>query len=97
MAKTIWKYALEPEGDTTLRVPCEADLLYLAVQNGHPFVWMRVDTDAQVDEIRRFTVVGTGHEVRAGLLYRGSFMLMEGAFVGHVFEAVPMPPEGTAA
>lgn len=83
--KTIWKYELRPDG-ATVGVPEGAKILTVQAQKELPCIWCLVDTDAR-QENRTFRVYGTGHPmpVCPGD-YCGTFQLMGGSLVFHVFE-----------
>ena len=92
--KTVWKYSITNMDGTTIHVPYYEDkkfneqVLFCDVQNGVPCLWALVDTERQERAIR-VLVVGTGHNadvvIDRGLRHVGSFMLLGGRFVGHVF------------
>lgn len=83
----IWKFPLRVDDSVEITMPEGAEILTIMVQNNQPCIWARVNTTAD-PEVRTFHVVGTGHEIsdRYELRYVGSFQLVGGAFVGHVFE-----------
>lgn len=89
---TIWKFPITNLDGTTIQVPFngamkfDEQVLYCAVQGGTPCIWVAVDSEEATRPIR-VVVYGTGHDMsRAGALkHVGSFMLLDGAFVGHVF------------
>jgi len=89
---TIWKFPITNLDGTTIHAPYNGNLkfdeqvLYCDVQNGVPCIWVAVDDEEGTRPIR-VVVYGTGHDMsRAGALkHVGSFMLLDGAFVGHVF------------
>jgi hypothetical protein len=92
--QTIYKYQITNLDGVTLRVPYCADLtfdkqvLHCEVQNDVPCIWALVDNEREQRPIR-VVVYGTGHDVSEaiarGLKHVGSFMLLGGGFVGHVF------------
>lgn len=89
MDMEIFKYKLEVD-TTGIAMPIGADILALQVQYGEPCIWALVDPNAPTEQ-RIFKVFGTGHEVPVdseSLNYIGTFQLLEGQFVGHVFELV---------
>lgn len=96
--RTIWKYPLPfpPKDMFVLDVPRGARFIRVEVQHGQPCLWAFVpDTDAP-KTARNFAVVGTGHpapEPSDGY-YVGSFHLLDGNFVGHLFTDWPDPSEG---
>jgi hypothetical protein len=94
--KAIWKYPIPINNFSgiTIHVPHYADrkfneqVLYCEVQNGTPCLWVLVDDENEARAIR-VVVAGTGHGVdsmiEGKLVHVGSFMLLDGNFVGHVF------------
>jgi hypothetical protein len=90
--KTIWKFPLEV-GLTHLAMPLRSEIIHLAVQDGQPCLWAVVEPDAP-RVTRSFVTAGTGHPVgqEIGLgNHVGTYLLLDGRFVGHVFEIDPPP------
>lgn len=85
--KRVYKYPLTITDFVTISMPIGAKILRVDVQNEKPYIWALVDPDA-VKETRCFRIAGTGHEIEDDHCdsYVGSFMLMNGALVFHVFE-----------
>ena len=84
---TVYKYPIQP-GESNILMPSGAEILSCHVQNGEPFVWAIVDTGATIDESRKFTVHGTGHELPDDIgkfNYLGTFLLEDGRLVFHVW------------
>jgi hypothetical protein len=85
MAKTIWKYDLEPDG-SVIEMPQGAKPLSVQMQGDGPCLWALVDPEA-AKESRRFHVAGTGHPLPDNLGdHLGTFQMNGGALVFHVFE-----------
>lgn len=84
---TVWKYTLEI-GTTELEIPLGAAVLSVQVQRGEPCLWCLVNPQAQKGR-RTFEAFGTGQQVPTGRRHLGSFQLLDGDFVGHVFEVMP--------
>lgn len=84
--RAIWKFPLEI-GLTDIEIPVGAELLAVQTQAPDtPCLWAIVNLEAD-RETRRFAVVGTGHPLNGSeQKYIGTFQLLGGAFVGHVFE-----------
>jgi hypothetical protein len=85
--RTIHKYTVETEDSFTLDMPQGAEVLCVQLQHGVPQIWALVEDDAP-RQTRSFAVRGTGHDcggLSAGQ-YIGTYQLVEGSFVGHVFE-----------
>ena len=63
-------------------------VLYCDVQSNVPCLWVMVDTEQDSREVK-VVVYGTGHNtdkvVECGMMHVGSFMLLDGGFVGHMF------------
>lgn len=58
--RSIWKFKVDPE--KPVEMPAGARLLSVAFQGDDLCVWAEVDPDAPKVQ-RRFTVVGTGHDL----------------------------------
>ena len=80
--KIIWKWRLEPE--TTIRMPQDAKVLDVQVQDNEPQLWALLDTDSP-DCSRTFRSFSTGVELPDNPgEYVDTFQL--GELVFHVFE-----------
>jgi len=62
-----------------------ASLLTVAVQDGAPCIWALVDP-AQPSRERRIRIYGTGHSINEPGRYIGTFQLLGGTLVFHVFD-----------
>jgi hypothetical protein len=83
----VWKFILPIEDEITIKMPKNAQILHLDVQEQvGPCIWALCHTVASMEE-RKFFVVGTGHAmpVKAGR-HIGSFQLLDGRLIFHVFE-----------
>jgi len=85
--KTIWKYPLETNDTLDILMPKNSKILTVQMQNGIPCLWVLVD-DSKENERRTFALHGTGHEVNHTDIkkYIGTFQMMKGTLVVHVFE-----------
>lgn len=92
-ARSVWKFEIVLTDEFTLSMPKFAKPLYVAVQDGKPCLWALVDPGAERED-RTFYVHGTGHPVPAAREHIGSFMLHDGAFVGHLFQPGSLVPKG---
>jgi hypothetical protein len=82
----VYKFDLPLEDIATIRMPKNAQVLYVAVQDGIPRVWALVSPTAP-KETRNFRVAGTGHPIGKTVgRHIGSFQMHDGALVFHVFE-----------
>lgn len=93
--RTVYKYQLNIVDKQTVDiVACNGltvreQLLSVAIQHDVLCLWALADTEL-VTHKRRVTIAvhGTGHKVEAANPhenYIGSFMMLNGSFVGHVF------------
>ena len=87
--KVIYKYPIEVKDSFTLTMYEFAQTLSVQVQRGEPQLWAIVEIDAPLVE-RHFCVRGTGHPLNGSEgHFIGTFQLLEGEFVGHLFEETP--------
>ena len=84
-ATSVWKYEIEVDETFTREMPEHARVLHVGVQAGTPCMWVQVAPGNKI-ETRTFHCHGTGHSIPLGRVHLGSFMLLDGAFVGHLFE-----------
>lgn len=81
---TIWKYELETTSDQRIKMPEDAKILTVQVQNGKPCLWAIVDTERK-PEVRVIEIYGTGHPVSLRQrVYIGTYQIPDLVF--HVFE-----------
>lgn len=83
---TIWKFPIPIADSFSISMPCAAEFLFVAAQDGQGCLWARVSPSEQGREERKFLLRGTGHEVDGACMYVGSFILRDGALVFHLFE-----------
>ena len=84
MSKTIWKYPVILSVGWIQTLPKRSHVLSVGVQDNRPFMWvMHEGTDKA--EARKFSVYGTGHEIRQ---YPGRFVgtFQLESLVFHFFE-----------
>lgn len=84
----VFKYTIPVEDYFSLNLPKGAKILTVQEQNNEPQIWALVE-GSQPDETRNFRLSGTGHPIKEdpGILeYIGTFQLVGGGFIGHVFE-----------
>lgn len=90
--KTIHKYPLRPSDSTLLSIPEGAQVLCVQVQHDQPYIWVLVESDRH-PESRLFRMVGTGHPMPEEVKeYIGSFQLLGGNLVFHLFEIPIIAP-----
>lgn len=84
--RTIFKYELEVTDLQEVPMVKDAEILTVMVQRDIPCVWAIVDPQKPIAS-RLIAIVGTGNQCKYNAYgYIGSFQLMEGGFVGHVFD-----------
>ena len=86
MAKTmkrIFKYALALGEVGLVWLPHGGVVRHFAEQNGQLTIWVEVDPEGK-QELRRFTIIGTGHVVPKDGKYIGT--TFAGPFVWHLYE-----------
>jgi hypothetical protein len=93
--KTVYKYPLEIADEVFINMPYGARILYAGAQTGSGYVWALVDTDAEMAPVM-FCIRGTGHDCQdvLDMKYVGTFMLLSGALVFHVFMGTGEDGEG---
>lgn len=92
MDQTIWKYPLRVKETETFLMPRGAEILTIQVQNETPCIWALVDPNETYQDERKFEIHGTGNPILLNdstkRKYIGSFQLMEGQLVFHLFELI---------
>jgi len=87
MADVVWKYELR--GNVVdVEMPLDARIIHVEAQREVPCIWAVVDPGRRL-ETRRFVTVGTGQNVPEGSFHVGTFFMLGGDLVWHVFEVVP--------
>ncbi len=87
MKRRVYKYEIPLREGSKFDVKCfsQMEILRIGVQNGVPQMWALVGIDSAA-VTRTFKMYGTGQDVGAGELYRGTYEM--GPFVLHLFEVV---------
>jgi len=84
--KTIHKYTLAALEEEIFYMPKDAKILSIQVQNNDAQIWVLVNT-VNKKERRTFNTYGTGHDIPDNPgIHVGTYQILNGAFVGHVFE-----------
>ena len=88
MNNTIWKFELKTNSMISINMPIGAKILTIQEQNGKPYLWALIDSEAK-KENRVFCIHGTGHIISyiEAKKYIGTYQLMNGALIFHVFES----------
>lgn len=84
---TVYKYPLPIDDIVTIEIPKGAKILFIAEQNGDPFIWALVDPNNEKEQ-RVFRFAGTGHKILTHHVgeFVGTFFASGGLFVWHIFE-----------
>lgn len=87
MAKRVFKYPIETEDRQNIQIHKGYQILTVDTQNEKPCIWALVDDEAPII-VASIRTHGTGHEVYEpdNLQYIGSYQLLKGRLVFHVFE-----------
>ncbi len=84
----IFKYEIPVEDYIELEMPEGAMILSVQSQFDKPCIWALVNSGLPKEK-RKFRMIGTGHmitETLKELKFIGTFQLMKGALVFHLFE-----------
>lgn len=82
----VYKYPLRDEESFALELPKNAEILCVNLQNRQPFLWAKVNPEAE-KETRKFLLVGTGWKFEGRTEYIGTVFTSNG-LVFHLFEIV---------
>ena len=83
----VFKYPLTDKAIQKVVLPKDASILDIQVQYGVPTIWAAVDP-TEKDVTCNLQIVGTGVDIQKEdeiIGYVGTFQLMEGRLVNHVF------------
>lgn len=86
--QTIHKYPFKVTDKVSISMPADAEVLCVQVQpDTGPCIWALVDRE-KPQCMKNFRVFGTGQPVEkeATRFYVGTFQLLEGTLVFHLFE-----------
>lgn len=85
---TIWKFSVTVIDNFQIQMPEGAKILTVDMQGDVPYIWAIVVPNSPL-QIRKFVLRGTGHPFVGGEdNYIGSFQLIEGLLVFHLFESI---------
>lgn len=85
--KRIYKYPISVDDEISIKIPKGAVILTVQIQKGEPCIWALVDPDKEETE-RHFYLYGTGMTVTHAEVYIGSFQMLNGSLIFHLFESV---------
>lgn len=86
----IWKWTLATTDRQTIEMPVGAKILTVQAQGEEAQLWALCPDEHGPKEPRRFEIHGTGNPMPNGDpgAYVGTYQLMEGRLIFHVFETV---------
>ena len=85
----IYKYPLANVGHQLVTLPIGAKPLVVQVQHDVACLWAQVDDACMETTVHEIYIYGTGHALdRDPGVYLGTIQLLDGAFVGHVYDKV---------
>ena len=84
----IWKYKFPIDDEFSLKM-ADGIILDAQIQHGVPCMWVKTSGLPESIKLRRFAIIGTGHDFDArGLVYIATFQMYDGALVWHLFERI---------
>ena len=89
MKRVIYKYPVEFADVQKIYLPIGAQILSVQVQDGKPYIWACINPEVEI-EPRQFRLYGTGQDIEGELVLKfvGTFQLLGGRLVYHLFEEV---------
>lgn len=93
----IWKYDLPIEDESVIQMPDGVQILCVQTdqKTNKPVIYASLNPENPLINVS-FTVIGTGNPAGIAVLngemykYVGTFQVMKGNFVGHVFSFIPL-------
>jgi hypothetical protein len=94
----IYKYEILEVGDFEIEFPVGSTILKFDNQLEIPTIWFLVNPDEKDTEIRKFRLVGTGHDFKMDGVYKyiGTCLQHYGSLVWHLFEKSAYPIKNSA-
>lgn len=88
--KKVFKYELSYQTDLiNVELPIGAEVLTIDTQKNKLCLWVSVDPDELVMEIRQFRIAGTGHSIyEEPLKYINTIQIYDGDIILHLFEVL---------
>lgn len=85
--KSIWKFELFTTDVQSVKMPLDAEILTVQMQNEMPYLWCLVDVEKE-KAFREIRIIGTGYNIGKDFTgkYIGTYQVHEGAGVFHVFD-----------
>ena len=90
MISVIWKFQFNIVDEFMLMIPRDARFLHADIQAGVPCMWLMVDPNAEIENVK-FMVIGTGNHFDGfgNIIHRSTFQ--DKGFVWHLFEDIGPP------
>ncbi len=82
----IYKYPIPVNDNIELELPMNSKILTIQMQKSKPFIWALVNPGKTIGQVRHLELYGTGMDVPEGREYIGSFQMLGGDLVFHLFE-----------
>jgi hypothetical protein len=88
--QVIYKYKFNVEDEIELELPVGAQFLTVQAQSEVDVcMWFQITMDTILSEKRKFYIIATGQPFNpTRAQYMGTFQLLTGAFVGHLYERI---------
>jgi hypothetical protein len=84
--KVIYKYPMKLDLYQTIKLPKNARILSIQLQNDEICMWVLTATEITSDIDRVFMIVGTGTSDRVGEFDEYIATVQQGGYVWHIFE-----------
>lgn len=84
--RKVFKYILTVQRGSTVAMPADAKVVAVGEQHGKICMWAIVPDPQAPVVVRVFSVYGTGDPINPGADYLGTFFMLGGSLVWHVFE-----------
>lgn len=78
---------MDVNDEQSFDIPSDSKILCVQVQHGVPCIWVLVDPNVS-KERKKIMIYGTGHPITEDGQYIGTFQVLGGSLVFHVFEGV---------
>ena len=83
--RVIWKYPLRIKDQQTIKIPIGAEILGVQAQRNQPVLYALVEPTAKSIDTEIYTFSTGQYFTQENLFYRGTYLINNDSFVGHVF------------
>ena len=83
--RVIWKYPLRITDQQTIKIPFGAEILGVQAQRDQPVLYALVEPTAKSIDTEILTFSTGQYFTEENIYYRGTYLINNGSFVGHVF------------